>query len=276
MFTDRLYVYIEYSLKMGKLLNLRNPRYFTEKLQWLKLYDRSPEYSVMVDKIEVKKYVAEAISDNCIIPTIGTWDHADEIDFEQLPKQFVLKCNHTGGGNVFICKDKTKIDFDQLRAKLNAQLSTNTFLRTREWPYKNIKRRILCEKYMEDESGELRDYKFYCFDGKVKLLLIASNRFTTHNFDYYDSEFNKLDITSTEGPNSLINHKRPETFNEMIETAKKLSKGIPHVRVDLYEIHGKMYFGELTFFDSSGYDNFGSDEWNLIMGDELELPSIRK
>jgi hypothetical protein len=270
---DKTYLRIRYFLRFKKKLDLKNPKTYTEKLQWLKLYDRKPEYTIMVDKYAVKKYVADKIGEEYIIPTLGIWDKFEDIDFEKLPNQFVLKCTHDSGGLV-ICKDKSKLDIVASKKKLQNSLKTNFFLLGREWPYKNVPKKIIAEKYMTDtssHSSDLPDYKFYCFNEEVKVVLVATNRFTSHNFNYVDADFNPISLKSTEGePNKeLVN--KPECWDKMIEIARILSKGIIHVRVDLYISQGKIYFGELTFFDASGYDDFGSEEWNERLGSWIKL-----
>ena len=270
---DKLYLKLKYRAKMGKKLNLKNPQTYTEKLQWLKLYDRKPKYTIMVDKYLAKKYVADQIGEEYIIPTLGVWDKFEDIDFEKLPNQFVLKCTHDSGGLV-ICKDKPKLDIEVARKKINKSLKRDFYLIGREWPYKNVPRKIIAEKYLTDESShssDLPDYKFYCFNGEVKIVLIATNRFTTHNFNYVDTNFNPISLISMEGkPNNEL-EKKPECWDKMLEIARILSKDIIHIRVDLYTSGGKIYFGELTFFDSSGYDDFGSEEWNKRLGSWIQL-----
>ena len=270
---DKIYLKIKYRAMIGKKLDLDNPKTYTEKLQWLKLYDRKPEYTIMVDKYLAKKYVADKIGEEYIIPTLGVWDKFEDIDFEKLPNQFVLKCTHDSGGLV-ICKDKAKLDIEASRKKICKSLKRDFYLIGREWPYKNVPRKIIAERYLMDcssHSSDLPDYKFYCFDGEVKVVLIATNRFTTHNFNYVDVDYNPISLISIEGePNKELENK-PECWDKMLEIAHTLSKGIIHVRVDLYTSCGKIYFGELTFFDSSGYDDFGSEEWNERLGSWIKL-----
>lgn len=271
---DEIYLRLLYFGHFARPLNLKNPQRFTEKLQWLKLYNRNPQYNKLVDKIEVKKIVAEKIGADYIIPTLGVWDSFDEIDFDKLPDKFVLKSNNGGGGSgVVIVKDKANFDKESARSTLGKSMKADIYTLLREWPYKDMKRHILAEQYMEDESGELRDYKLYCFNGKVKAILVASNRFTDHNFNYYDREFNPLPIESVCGGKSAKSISKPQGLDKMISIAEFLSKDIPHVRMDFYYVQGKIYFGEYTFFDSSGYDNMSSDEWDLKFGSWLELPA---
>lgn len=270
---DKPYLKLVYYLKLGKKLDLNNPKTFTAKLQWLKLYNRRPEYTNIVDKYEVKNYVSRKLGEEYIIPTLGVWDKFSDIDFDKLPSRFVLKTTHGGGSiGVFICKDKLNLDIAKAKYNIETSLKLDVYKLFREWPYKNVRKRIIAEQYMEDDSGELRDYKFYCFNGEPKVMLLASNRFTNHNFNYFDMQFNKLPISSRDGKTSNEELKKPENFEEMIEVAKKLSNGFPHVRVDLYSCNHKIYFGELTFFDGSGYDDMESEEWDSKFGSWLQLP----
>lgn len=272
---DRLILCAMFYFEIGMKLNLRHPKTFNEKLQWLKLYNRRPEYTTMVDKFAAKKYVADIIGEQYIIPTFGVWDSFDLIDFDKLPNQFVLKTTHDSG-SVIICKDKTNFDKFQAREVLNKSLHHNFYLLGREWPYKNVPRRIIAEKYMEDKFGEFRDYKFFCFDGKVKALFIASNRFTKGEdtkFDFFDVHFNHLPFTNGH-PNATLPITKPETFDKMKELSEVLSNGQPHLRVDFYEVNGKIYFGELTLFHWSGLVPFNPIEWDYRFGEWIKLPSV--
>jgi hypothetical protein len=277
---DKLYLKWLFRLKMGYKLNLDNPKTFNEKLQWLKLYNRKPEYTQMVDKFAVKEYVAKIIGEEYIIPTIGVWDKFEDIDFEALPNQFVLKTTHGGGGGgVVICKDKSKFDIQAAKIKLNKSLKQCIYKSLKEWPYKDVPRRIIAERYMVDKVsennpyGNLVDYKFYCFDGCVKVCMIATERYSETGvcFDYFDSEFNHYPFEQG-GPNSKKNIKKPELLDDMITLATKLSAGMPHVRVDLYCVDKQIYFGELTLFDSSGFAEFNPIEWDYTFGNWIELP----
>lgn len=271
--SDKLYLQILYYLKMGRLLNLKQPTRFTEKLQWIKLFYRLPILTTLVDKEQVKPHVAKIIGEEHLIRTLGVWNSFKEIEFDKLPNKFVLKTTNGGGGtSVVICRDKDHLDIDMAKRTIERSLRQDIYKHFREWPYKNVSHRIICEEYKEDDSGELRDYKFFCFNGVPKVMLLASNRYTAHNFNYYDMDFNKLPITSVAGSQSSEELKRPDTFEEMKAIASKLSNGFPHVRVDLYSCEGKVYFGEMTFFDSSGYDNMSSDEWDLKFGSWMVLP----
>ena len=270
---DKYYLTIMYWLVFGKKLNLDSPVTYSEKIQWLKLYDRKPEYTMMVDKYEVKEYVASIIGERYIIPTLGVWDHFEDIDFSSLPNRFVLKCTHDSGGLV-ICRDKSKLDINSTRNKINECLKNNYYWHGREWPYKNVKPRIIAEEYMEDEkTQELRDYKFFSFDGTTRALFIASDRFKAGEetkFDFFDSEFNHLPFTNGH-PNANHLPDKPQTFEEMKRLANKLSKGFPQLRVDFYEVNGKVYFGELTFSHFSGLMPFKPEEWDYVFGSWVVL-----
>ena len=272
---DGTYLRLRYLIAFRKPLHLKNPRTFNEKLQWLKLYDRNPEYTRMVDKFEAKKYVAERIGEEYIVPTLGVWDRFDEIDFDALPDQFVLKCTHDSGGLV-ICKDKKSLDLDAAREKITACLKENYYWDYREWPYKNVKPRIIAEPYLrDDETGELWDYKFYTFGGEVKALLIISGRDTPDaSGDYFDAEFHHLDM-QWGYKNAKTLPAPPKSMEEMIRLAQLLSKSTPELRVDFYEINGKPFFGEMTFFDGGGFEKIVPEKWARIFGDWVTLPQKR-
>ena len=269
---DKLALKIQYKNTFLRPLNLKNPQTFNEKLQWLKLYNRKPEYSKMVDKYEAKKYVASIIGEEYIIPTYGVYNSFDEIDFEALPNQFVLKCTH-GSGDVVICKDKASFDYENARKKLTKSLKTNYYKIGREWPYKNVKPRIIAEKFLDDGNGCLRDYKIFCFSGEAKLILIASDRFTSSEpkFDYFDNNFKYLEFDWTH-PRSKSNiPQKPQLFDVMMNLAETLSTDIPHLRVDFYEFEDKVFFGELTFFHAGGFTDFTPDEWDFTIGEWIKL-----
>ncbi len=273
---DEKYLKIVYKSILKTELNLNNPETFNEKLQWLKLNDRNPQYINMVDKYEVKKYVANSIGEEYIIPTIGVWERFEDIDFNQLPNQFVLKCTHDSGG-LSICKDKKEFSIKEAKKKLSKSLKRNFYYFGREWPYKNVKPRIIAEKYMVDESGiELKDYKIFCFNGKAKFILVDFGRFSNHYRNIYDLDWNLLDLQIKFPSDNNNKIPKPKKLDEMINIAEKLSKDIPHLRVDLYSINEKIYFGELTFYHGSGFTNFLPEEWNNIVGDLLELPKNKK
>lgn len=273
-YSDRVFLEKIFPLRVGYKLNLDNPRTYNEKLQWQKLYDRRPEYTQMVDKVEAKKIVASIIGEEHIVPTLAIYNKAEEIDFDALPEQFVLKCTHDSGG-IVVCRDKLKLDREKVIKKLSAGLKRNYFFQNREWPYKNVKPRIIAEKYMEDNSGELNDYKWFCFDGEAKALFIATDRFNKDEetkFDFYDADFNHLPFTNGH-PNSKRPIEKPAGFETMKQLAKKLSKGIPQVRVDFYDVNGHVFFGEMTFFHWSGFVPFEPIEWDYKFGDYIKLPA---
>lgn len=270
---DGLAIRLEYFRNLGKFPNLRNPKTYNEKIQWLKLYDRNPQYSAMVDKYEAKQYIAEKVGQEYVIPNLGVWDSFDEIDFDTLPSQFVLKTVHDCGG-VVICRDKETFDKEEAKKFLRRHQKQNYYLYQREWPYKNVKPRILAEEFMEDAAtGELRDYKFFCFDGQPKALFIASERQAAGEtkFDFFDMDFNHMDVRNGH-PNADVPPEKPACFEEMKALAAKLSAGIPHLRVDFYEMNGKLYVGELTFFHWSGMVPFEPACWDETFGSWLTLP----
>ncbi len=269
---DELYLKILYKKIVGKKLNISNPQTFNEKLQWLKINDRKDLYTTMVDKYEAKEYVANIIGEEYIIPTLGIYNKFEDIYFERLPNQFVIKCTHDSGG-VVICKDKSNFDIKKAKNKINKCLKKNYYYLGREWPYKNIKPRIIIEKYMEDtKNDDLIDYKIMCFNGKVKCSFICLNRRskTGLNVDFYDINWNKMPFERHYKNSSIITPK-PEQYDKMVELSEKLSQNIPFLRVDFYEINGKIYFGELTFFPGSGMEEFTPDEWDKKLGDFLIL-----
>ena len=270
---DKIYLRCLFRLRVGYKLNLKNPTSFNEKLQWLKIYNRHDLQTKMVDKVEAKKYVAELIGEEYIIPTLAVYDTPDQIDFESLPNQFVLKCTHDSGG-IIVCKDKSELNQGEVRTKFSRWLKTNYFYQNREWPYKNVKPRIIAEQYMEDESGyELKDYKWFCFNGEPKALFIAADRGMENEetkFDFYDMDFNHLPFTNGH-PNASKLPRKPKGFDKMKELAAKLSVGEPHVRVDFYDINGCVYFGELTFYHWSGMVPFEPKEWDYIFGSWIKI-----
>ena len=274
---DKIYLNIMFHHIFGYWINWKEPQTFNEKLQWLKLYDRRPEYTTMVDKIEVKKYVESIIGKEYIIPSLGIYNNVSEIDFNSLPNQFVIKCNHNSGG-IIICTDKNSFDKTNAIKKLSKAIKKDYFYLTREYPYKNVKRRFIAEKYMEDDSGELKDYKIFCFDGQPKMCFVASDRHKKGEetkFDFYDLDWKRIQVLNGH-PCSDKDIPKPENFELMLELASKLSKGIPHVRVDFYNINGRIYFGELTFYHWSGFVPFKPDKWDFVFGQYLNLPKKEK
>lgn len=273
---DRAYIQLYYFARFHRFCNFANPKTYNEKLQWLKLYDRNPVYINMVDKAEAKQIAASVIGEDHIIPTLAVWNSVEEIDFDALPERFVLKCTHDSEGVVVVPR-KEELDRVAAKKKLSAALSKSFYPIGREWPYLGVRPRIIAEQYMEDsELGELRDYKFFCFDGEPKAMFVASGRGAgATRFDYFDTDFNRLPIRQ-HYPNTEGNVARPKTFDQMLEAAKKLSKGIPHVRIDFYEVDGHMYFGEYTFYHFSGFMPFDPPEWDRTFGDWLRLPALQE
>lgn len=273
--SDKTYLSVIYQARFGKRINWENPKTFNEKLQWLKLYDKNPNYCKMVDKYNAKQFAAERIGSEHIVKVLGgPWNSFDEIDFDALPKQFVLKTTHDCGG-VLICKNKADFDYQAAKRFIREHLQCNYYFNCREWPYKNLRPRVFAEEYLTDaEMDDLRDYKFFCFNGVPKLMFVASQRHCKDQvtkFDFYDMQFNHLPIINGY-PNSSDKLERPVNFERMKEFAAILSKGIPHLRVDFYECNGKLYFGELTFSHWGGFVRFEPSEWDERIGDLLVLP----
>lgn len=274
---DETCIKLLYYSAFGKKLNLENPVTFNEKLQWLKLYDRNPKYTTIVDKYEVKKYVANIIGEEYIIPTLGVYDRFEEINFDKLPNQFVIKCTHDSGG-VVICKNKNELNMNEARKKINKSLKNSYFYLGREWPYKDVKPRIIIEKYMTNELGEeLNDYKFFAFNGVVKCFKVDFDRYSYHQANYYDTNKNLLYFGEKVCPpnfDKIIEF--PNNLNKMIEISEKLSKISPFLRVDLYNVNEKIYFGELTFYPACGYGEFTDEEWDYKLGSWINLPKRKE
>lgn len=275
---DEPYLKLVYRIKTGKKLELVNPKGFTEKLQWLKLYDRHPEYTDCVDKYTARSVVRDKLGKDISFPLLGKWDSFEDIDFENLPNSFVLKCNHDSG-SVKIINDKRNLSESYL-ATLNkfytARLKQNAYFIGREYPYKNVKPCILAEELMLDQvqdSAGIKDYKFFCFDGKPEILFVATDRPVDTKFDFFDMDFNHLDIVNIH-PQSGKRISKPETFDEMKQVAAKLSAGMKFVRIDLYELNGKVYFGEFTFFHGGGFWPMQPEEWELKLGDLIVLDKL--
>ncbi len=266
---NNLYLKLVFFIKTGKRLNLKNPVGFNEKENWLKVNDVHYEYSKYVDKVAVREFVTNTIGEQYLFPLLGTWQHFDDIDFDSLPDEFVLKCNHDSG-SVKIIRDKSKINKDEMRKFYESRLKINSYVIGREYPYREVKPCILAEKLMKPSEGEIADYKFFCFDGVPKLMFVATDRSTDCKFDFYDMEFHHLDITNIH-PQSGKCKEKPKCFDDMIEVAGKLSKGFKFVRVDLYCIDEEIYFGELTFFHGGGFWLFHPDEWEYRLGGYLNL-----
>ncbi len=273
---DKPYLQLYYFSKFHRFINFKNPRSFNEKLQWLKLYDRKPEYTEMVDKYEAKNYVSNLVGEQYVIPTYGVWDSFDEINFDTLPDQFVLKCTHDSGG-LIICRDKSKLDFLATKQQIEECLKTDYYCIGREWPYKNVKPRIIAEKYMEEASRQgvgLVDYKFYCINGIPQFLYVsqgmenqATARVSFLTMEWRFAPFGRSDYAHLDE----LPHK-PQKFNEMKVLAEKLSKGHSFLRVDFYEINNQIYFGELTFYPCGGMIVFNPPEWDRKIGEMIRLP----
>ncbi|MBI0577475.1 glycosyl transferase [Neobacillus cucumis] len=272
---DKIYLNIMYISRMKKKLDLKHPKSFNEKLQWLKIYDRHPKYIQMVDKYEVKKYIKEKVGSEYIIPTYGVWNSFDDINFEMLPDQFVLKCTHDCGGLV-ICRDKRTFDIEAARNKINSCLKRNYFYNGREWPYKNIKPRVIAEKYMEDPTSiVLKDYKFYCFNGKPGFVQLSEGmeRHSTASMAFLTLEWERLPFERSDFLRINNIPSKPLNFELMKSLAEKLSEGHLFLRVDLYEINGKVYFSELTFSPTSGFIPIKPIEYDEQIGRLLALPN---
>lgn len=273
---DKQYIELKYFLEMNEKLDLKNPKDYSSKLQWLKLYDRNPEYSKLVDKYESKQYVKETVGEEYVVPTIGIYNKFEEINFDDLPNKFVIKTTHgCGGGEV--CTDLKSLDLKALKKELNNSLKNNYFYNHREYPYKNVKPRIIVEELLQNDDGsKLIEYNIFCFNGKPKYILVCygDKRKNRYN-DYYDINLKKLDLKIKYASSKEV-HKFPEKINKMIELSKKLSKGIPSLRVDFYYVNGKIYVGELTFFHWAGFLKFEPKEENLKWGNELTLPQKKE
>jgi len=291
---DKPYLTLMYLAKMKKVMHWRSPVTFNEKLQWLKLYDRKMEYTHMVDKHKAKKYVADKVGEEYIIPTLGVWERFEDIDFDALPDQFVLKCTHDSGGLV-ICRDRKTFDIGEAKVKIEKSLKNNFFYYGREWPYKNVKPRIIAEQYMEEnysvdmakekqhrsaqvEVEGLTDYKFYCFDGKPEFLYISKGledhstaRISFVTMDWKFAPYMRSDYMPFEELPP-----RPQGFDEMVRLAKELSKGFPFLRVDLYQIGNKVYFSELTFSPCSGFMPLKNLDHDVEIGQLIALPKEKK
>jgi len=275
LISNSLYVKCNYKWVTGGKLNLKNPRSFNEKIQWLKVYERNPMYTILSDKYCVREYVSRKIGEQYLIPLIGVYDDVDDIPWDELPTKFVLKCNHASGTNI-ICKNRETLDIRDSIKKLKKWMRTNYYWYSREWSYKNIKPKIVCEKYMVDESGvELKDYKIFCFHGEPKLIQVDYNRFKGHKRNLYDISWNYIDVSIKYPNDSKVYIERPEKLEEMLELAKKLSADYPHVRVDFYSISGEIYFGEMTFYHGSGHERFTPKELEIQMGEWINLPNIQ-
>lgn len=260
---------------MGKWPNLENPQSFSEKVQWLKLHDRRPEYTIMVDKVKVKEYVAKVLGEDYIIPTLGVWDDPDKIDFNLLPEKFVIKCNHNSGTGMFICKDKRTMDIRRVKAELRKGLKENYYCGGREWAYKDVPRKILAESFVEPASGidDLPDYKFFCFNGEPKYCQVISGRNTKMSIDFFDKDWKHQPFHEPHNyPFASIEPQKPKDYELMWNAAKKLAKDKPFSRIDFYQARDKVLFGEITFFPTSGLGGFSPEEWDYKFGSMIKLP----
>lgn len=275
---DSLYLKVLYRVIMGRKLNLRNPREYNEKLQWLKLNDRKPEYSTMVDKYEVRGYIEDLLGDKYLIPCLGIYDSVDDIDIDALPDRFVLKCTHDSG-SVEICKDKSSFDIEGARHRLSQAMKRNYYATYREWPYKYVKPRIIAEGYLEGDGGDLKDYKVMCFNGEAKIIEVHENRFVegkVHTQTFYDREWNIVPLTQVETVTVDRPSERPRQLEEILRLSELIAKNMYHARIDWYIEGDKIYFGEITFFDGSGFESFSTPEMERMLGDMINLPENRK
>lgn len=270
---DRLYLTLRYRCLMGKWIDWKNPKTFNEKLQWLKVYNRKPEYTAMVDKAEAKRYAASIIGEEHIIPTLGVWEHFDDIDFAMLPDKFVLKTTNGGGGcGIVICKDKAAFNRGDAKKKLETSLRSSIYRNCREWPYKNIQPKIIAEQFISNSDQELKDYKFFCFSGKARFFKVDFGRFVEHHANYYSPAGELLQFGEAELlPDFNRSEILPDNLDEMIALAERLSTGHKFLRVDLYNTNGKIYFGELTFYPASGLEKFAPEESDMMIGKLLNL-----
>lgn len=277
--SDEEFLKKAYKINLGQELNLSNPKSFNEKIQWLKLYNRRPEYTMMVDKYKVRQYISDNFGEQYLIPLLGVWNDPDEIDFASLPNQFVLKCNHNSGLGMCICKDKSKLDIEKVKKELCEGLEQDYYQIWREWPYKNVPRKVICEKYLIDESRTgLVDYKIHNFDGNPKMILVCSDRFSEKGLceDFYDTNWKKLDLRR---PNCNVSDTalpRPEQLEKMLELSKEIAKGHPFMRTDFYQVNGKIYFGEITLYPASGLSKYSPEKWDEKLGEWISLPEKYK
>ena len=271
---DSLYLKVLYRVIMGRKLNLKNPKEYNEKLQWLKLNDRKPEYSTMVDKYEVRGYIEDLLGDKYLIPCLGIYDSVDDIDIDALPDRFVLKCTHDSG-SVEICKDKSSFDIEGARHRLSQAMKRNYYATYREWPYKYVKPRIIAEGYLEGDGGDLKDYKVMCFNGEAKIIEVHENRFVegkVHTQTFYDREWSIVTLTQVETVTVDRPSERPRQLEEILRLSELLAKNMYHARIDWYIEGDKIFFGEITFFDGSGFESFSTPEMERMLGDMINLP----
>lgn len=268
---DELYLKIIFKQRMKRELDLDNPKAFNEKLQWLKINDRKPFYTSLVDKIKVKQYISGIIGEEHVIPALGIWDSVDDIDFDNLPNSFVLKCTHDSG-SVIICPDKKEFDYNAAKRKLKKAMATNYYWPKREWPYKDVNPRIIAEEYVKQISEDvLPVYKFFAFGGKPEIIQTIKNDKTDHEtIDYFDTQWNLLELRQN-FPNSTVPLKKPEHYDEMLDMVKKICQGFRFVRVDFYSVKGKNIFSEITFYSDSGFAAFHPEEWDYRLGKLIDV-----
>ena len=276
---DEAYIKLVFRAVMGKNLNLNSPKTFNEKLQWLKLYDRRPEYPALVDKYRVREYIKEKLGEDYLIPLLQVWSAPEAVDFDLLPDRFVMKCNHNSGLGLCICKDKASLDKQSARTEIAKGFYQDYFATGREWPYKSVEHRIIAEKYMCDDDSvplnqqELTDYKFYCFNGYVDCVMICFDRASGDTKFYFfdkDWKLKRINKRGKEAP-ADFSLPKPDCLDEMFEIAATLSVGIPFVRVDLYQSNGHVYFGEMTFYPQSGWDPNYLPETDAYFGRLIDL-----
>ena len=269
---DKLFLRLHFLISCKKILHLKNPVTYNEKIQWIKLYDHNPLYTKLVDKYDVKSYVEKLIGKKYIIPTYGVWDSVDDINPDFLPDSFVLKCTHDSGG-VVICRDKSDFDFEEAKKILSDSLKKNYYYCGREWAYKNVTPRIIAEKYMVDESGyELKDYKVFCFNGEPRIIQVDYNRFSGHLRNLYTDDWEYIHGTSKFPTNPEKQFKKPPVLDELLSLSRTLSKDIPQVRVDFYIVENQIYFGELTLYHGSGFEKYTPSKLGTELGNMLILP----
>lgn len=272
--SDKRFLCMKYSRVFNKALCLTHPSTFNEKLQWLKLYDRDSRYTVMVDKYKAREYIAERIGEQYLIPLIGVWNSPNEIDFDSLPNQFAMKCNHNSGLGMCICADKSRLDIKKVKKELARGLKQNYYLTGREWPYKDVPRKIVAEQFLKSDAGGLTDYKIHCFNGVPKFILVCRDRFTKSGLteDFYTTEWEHMPVKRPKIPNASVPSPKPKKLDEMLRLAEKLSQDIPFIRIDFYLVEDKIYFSEFTFFPASGFERYEPPEWDRTFGEWLSLP----
>ena len=272
---DKQWLKLLYRLKNGYWMDFSNPKTFGEKIQWLKIYGYKSDFIKMVDKYSVKEYVSEKIGKEYVIPTLGVWNKPEVIEWNKLPQKFVLKTTHGGGScGVVICNDKDTLDKKNAVKELNVSMGFSAGNSFREHPYMGVKKRVIAEEFLDtDGDSELCDYKFYCFNGEPKYCQVIRDRKTKETIDFYDMDWNHMPFVGLNPgvPNGMTPVKCPDNIDDMKRICKQLAKDIPFVRIDLYEVKGKVYFGEITFYPASGFGTFTPSEWNLKLGDMICL-----